>query len=144
MVQMRLTAPHDGLSDDPPMDWEAELDACGQATLQEEAHEHHESRWGHGAMGEAPLNTPSPQTHPQKSDEQAKEVGDDVDELFRRAFDDPAGTSLGMHHMVFEQLQQQQKGGDFGMFGRFLDQQEWELADWLMTSSASQTKVDRF
>ncbi|KAF8509397.1 hypothetical protein JB92DRAFT_2614089, partial [Gautieria morchelliformis] len=29
-------------------------------------------------------------------------------------------------------------------FGPFLDQQEWELADWLMTSGASQTKVDRF
>ncbi|KAF8512349.1 hypothetical protein JB92DRAFT_2723501, partial [Gautieria morchelliformis] len=31
-----------------------------------------------------------------------------------------------------------------GMFRPFLDQQEWELADWLMTSSASQTKVDHF
>ncbi|KAF8515663.1 hypothetical protein JB92DRAFT_3088385 [Gautieria morchelliformis] len=30
------------------------------------------------------------------------------------------------------------------MFGPFLDQQEWELADWLMTSGASQTKVDCF
>ncbi|KAF8509179.1 hypothetical protein JB92DRAFT_3089306 [Gautieria morchelliformis] len=78
MVQLRtdLTAPHDSLSDDPPMDWEADLDA---------------------------------------------------------AFDEPAGTSLDMHHTVFEQLQQQQKAGDFGMFGPFLDQQEWELADWLMT-----------
>ncbi|KAF8499406.1 hypothetical protein JB92DRAFT_3099295 [Gautieria morchelliformis] len=46
--------------------------------------------------------------------------------------------------MVFEQLRQQQKAGNFGMFGTFLDQQEWELADWLMTSGASQTKVDRF
>ncbi|KAF8496995.1 hypothetical protein JB92DRAFT_3146711 [Gautieria morchelliformis] len=61
-------------------------------------------------MGEAPLDTPSPQTHPQKSDEQVKE---------------PAGTSLGTHHTVFEQLRQQQKAGDFGI-------------------GASQMKVDRF
>ncbi|KAF8519196.1 hypothetical protein JB92DRAFT_2566213, partial [Gautieria morchelliformis] len=38
----------------------------------------------------------------------------------------------------------QQKAGNFGMFGPFLDQQEWESADWLMTSDTSQTTVDCF
>ncbi|KAF8531730.1 hypothetical protein JB92DRAFT_3086534 [Gautieria morchelliformis] len=99
-----------------------------ELTVPDDVHEHIKNRWGQWAVGEAPLDGPSTHTDLQNPEVHIEEV--------EHAFDKLAGTSLGTHNTTFEQLQEEQKSGHFGVFGPFLDQQEWELAD--------QTKIDRF
>jgi hypothetical protein len=59
-------------------------------------------------------------------------------------FPKPAGVSYSEQKTSFEELRKKQRWGEMGEFGPFDNKQEWELAEWLIKSGASQTEIDNF
>ena len=45
---------------------------------------------------------------------------------------------------MFEMIHDQQRKGQLGDYGPFVDQADWDLATWLMDSGDSQTDIDKF
>ncbi|KAF8511993.1 hypothetical protein JB92DRAFT_3174281 [Gautieria morchelliformis] len=66
------------------------------------------------------------------------------DDLVREEFPGLAGQAIGSGQTRFEMMRDQQRKGQLGDYGPFVDQADWDLATWLMDSGASQTEIDKF
>ncbi|KAF8511429.1 hypothetical protein JB92DRAFT_3144061 [Gautieria morchelliformis] len=64
--------------------------------------------------------------------------------MWVKDFPEPAGVSYGEQKTTFEVLREEQRMGSLGTFGPFEDLAEWELAEWLIKSGASQSEIDKY
>ncbi|KAF8509392.1 hypothetical protein JB92DRAFT_3083772 [Gautieria morchelliformis] len=64
--------------------------------------------------------------------------------MWVKDFPEPAGVSYGEQKTTFEVLREEQRTGSLGTFGPFEDLAEWELAEWLIKSGASQREIDKY
>jgi hypothetical protein len=70
---------------------------------------------------------------------------DDVRDGYIEDFPWSAGEPTGkMKRTMFEEIQRSQKKAGEDAWGPFQNEEEWDLAQWLMTSSVSQTKLNEF
>ncbi|KAF8497982.1 hypothetical protein JB92DRAFT_3125502 [Gautieria morchelliformis] len=129
--------PADHLEDDPPMDWAEE---GSQDALEEVTWAFREGRQRDSDVGGQPhigqwSHSPD---HPPPDN-----ISDD-DVMHVKHFPSPAGVPYGEQKTSFELLREEQRRGTLGTFGPFEDLAEWELAEWLIKSGASQSEIDKF
>jgi hypothetical protein len=79
------------------------------------------------------------------SPSQSQDGGDDFSDDYVEDFPWSAGELMGRTKRTpFEEIQRAQKNAGEKAWGPFMNEEEWDLARWMMTSSISQTKMDEF
>jgi hypothetical protein len=124
------------LEDDPPLGWEEAQDGTVLADATHEfrsLHRHEQITTSH--------NPEAPRTG--QHGVQMEEVPDSED-FFVENFPGPAGKAYGKKATYFESLHKKQRAGKFGEYGPFAEREEWELAEWMIKSSISQSEMDTF
>ncbi|KAF8490201.1 hypothetical protein JB92DRAFT_3129009 [Gautieria morchelliformis] len=125
------SAPNDDLEDDPPADWNMAEDPPD-----DDVAAYHDSNraWQEDGASRGDLHGIDP-------DVQIEDVPED--DLVREEFPGLAGQAIGSGQTRFEMMRDQQRKGQLGDYGPFMDQADWDLATWLMDSGASQTEIDK-
>lgn len=59
-------------------------------------------------------------------------------------YPEPAGTPLGTAETLFEEYRRVHKEAGKGKWAPFESEEEWELAQWLVTSGLSQQAIDKY
>jgi hypothetical protein len=77
----------------------------------------------------------------ESEDDMIDDIRDDYIEDFPWSAGEPTGTTK---RTPFEKIRRLQQKAKEEAWGPFKDEEEWDLARWLMTSSISQTKLDEF
>ncbi|KAF8482331.1 hypothetical protein JB92DRAFT_3085801 [Gautieria morchelliformis] len=116
------SAPHDDLEDDPPADWNMAEDPPDN-----------------DVAAYRDSNCARQEDDP---DVQIEDVPED--DLVREEFPGLAGQALGSGQTRFEMMRDQQRKGQLGDYGPFVDQADWYLETWLMDSGDSQTEIGKF
>ncbi|KAG6808947.1 hypothetical protein H0H92_002281 [Tricholoma furcatifolium] len=99
---------------------------------------------GHDLMQDQPAPSPAPSPPPQQTSTVANNL-DDSNSNARWVAEYPgeAGT-IYTCKTTFEKLRCRQEDAGLQPWAPFANEAEWELAQWLMTSGVSQTKMDTF
>jgi len=67
-----------------------------------------------------------------------------VDPMVYQEHPRPSGRSHGQAHTRWERIHDERLGGGQSRWGGFRNQDEWELARWMMKCGVSQTEIDKF
>ncbi|HEV7736461.1 MAG TPA: hypothetical protein VGO47_03700 [Chlamydiales bacterium] len=131
-VRSDARALSEGCENDPPMDWDTpdhDKDIQDVTLAFRQAQDHNQERVED--EGRPPQQFYGVEDYSES-------------DLFKEEFPKPAGIPLrpGLSH--FEVLWKRQAEGPWGRFRPFADEEEWELAEWLMTSGTSQTANDKY
>ncbi|KIJ42681.1 hypothetical protein M422DRAFT_254117 [Sphaerobolus stellatus SS14] len=131
-----LTIPQDHL-EDPPEDWYMEPNEAEHQILQNAAQN----------MGQLFPSYPTSEPNDNVEDQPHKQVHIEEiieEESYRVPHSEPAGVPLGPGETRYDHLKCLQQGGRLDSFGPFANQEECELAQWLINSGVSQNEIDHF
>lgn len=134
-------APDETLEDDPPMDWEnwdQTRDGDKVAALAAGFIA------GRNPRGQGMPSTSNRDNSPYLPSPMDTHQELACDDMFVMCSPHNAGAIVGHSDTYFECLKAKQAAGDMGRYGPFQDHEEWELAQWLMTSGVSQADMDSF